>query len=141
MEPSTLIGTVGVSLLLLAFLLNLFKLIKEDSVTYIVMNILGAAIATSIALGTISVLRVVEVRSLTGSWPFTVSYIPVLLAGGTMAGATVLLTNVVGVKLSWVLTALIGLFIYAIVFLSTGLTAADREIWRQYRESFKRRRR
>lgn len=45
MEPSTLIGTVGVSLLLLAFLLNLFKLIDVESLPYIVINILGAAIA------------------------------------------------------------------------------------------------
>ena len=45
MEPSTIIGTVGVSLLLLAFLLNLFRIIKEDSLPYIVMNILGAGTA------------------------------------------------------------------------------------------------
>ena len=40
-----MIGTVGVSLLLLAFLLNLFKIVSEGSLTYIVLNILGAAIA------------------------------------------------------------------------------------------------
>ncbi len=40
-----MIGTVGVSLLLLAFLLNLFKIVSEESLTYIVLNILGAAIA------------------------------------------------------------------------------------------------
>jgi hypothetical protein len=45
MEPSTIIGTVGVSLLLLAFLLNLFGIIKEDSLPYIIMNIMGAGTA------------------------------------------------------------------------------------------------
>jgi predicted membrane protein len=45
MELSTIIGTVGVSLLLLAFLLNLFRIIKEDSLSYILLNIGGAAIA------------------------------------------------------------------------------------------------
>jgi hypothetical protein len=45
MELSTIIGTVGVSLLLVAFLLNLFKIFPEDSLPYILMNILGASIA------------------------------------------------------------------------------------------------
>lgn len=45
MEPSTIIGTVGVSLLLLAYFLNLFRLIRQSSLAYIVLNIFGAAIA------------------------------------------------------------------------------------------------
>jgi len=45
MEASTIFGTVGVSLLLMAFLLNLFKVLKEDSLPYILLNIGGAAIA------------------------------------------------------------------------------------------------
>jgi predicted membrane protein len=45
METSTIFGTVGVSLLLIAFLLNLFRIIKEDSLPYILLNIGGAAIA------------------------------------------------------------------------------------------------
>ncbi|GEM_PF-356887 len=45
MEPSTASGTLGVSLLLLAFLLNLFGAIRRESLGYIVMNILGAAFA------------------------------------------------------------------------------------------------
>ncbi len=39
------IGTAGVSILLLAFLLNLFKIISQASLTYILLNLVGAAIA------------------------------------------------------------------------------------------------
>jgi hypothetical protein len=45
MELSTAIGTVGVSLLLLAFLLNLFRIVSEESLAYIILNIFGAGIA------------------------------------------------------------------------------------------------
>lgn len=39
------IGTIGVSLLLLAFGLNLLKLIKTDSYLYLVFNVMGALLA------------------------------------------------------------------------------------------------
>lgn len=39
------IGFVGVTLLLLAFLLNLMDKIKTDSLTYLLLNFLGAGIA------------------------------------------------------------------------------------------------
>ncbi|MBL7894582.1 MAG: hypothetical protein JNK50_04745 [Bacteroidia bacterium] len=39
------IGTIGVSLLLLAFGLNLLKLIKADSYLYLVFNVMGALLA------------------------------------------------------------------------------------------------
>ncbi len=45
MEPSTIIGTAGVSLLLIAYFLNLFKIVSQGSLLYILLNILGAAIA------------------------------------------------------------------------------------------------
>jgi hypothetical protein len=44
-ETSTLIGSIGVSLLLLAFFLNLFGLISQKKYPYILLNILGAALA------------------------------------------------------------------------------------------------
>lgn len=40
-----IIGTIGVSLLLLAFFMNLFGIISQDKKAYILMNLLGAAIA------------------------------------------------------------------------------------------------
>lgn len=40
-----LIGTIGVGLILLAYFLNLFALIKKDGVLYFAINIVGAAIA------------------------------------------------------------------------------------------------
>jgi len=44
MSVSYSLGTVGVSLLLVAFLLILFKKIQVDSVSYILLNMVGAAL-------------------------------------------------------------------------------------------------
>ena len=44
-EP-LIIGLVGVTLMLAGFFLNLFKWIKVDSKTYILLNIIGAGFAT-----------------------------------------------------------------------------------------------
>ncbi len=45
MDVTTLIGSLGVALLLLAFFLSLFKFIAQDGFAYIGMNIGGAALA------------------------------------------------------------------------------------------------
>ncbi len=45
MSSSDWIGFIGVSILLLAFFLNLSNKIHKDSYSYILMNILGAGIA------------------------------------------------------------------------------------------------
>jgi len=45
MESSTLIGSTGVSFLLLAFFLNLFGYISQEKSPYILLNIFGAALA------------------------------------------------------------------------------------------------
>ncbi|MFM9840512.1 MAG: hypothetical protein ACKVOQ_19750 [Cyclobacteriaceae bacterium] len=39
------IGSIGVSVLLIAFLLNLLKKIAQDSVVYVSMNLVGALLA------------------------------------------------------------------------------------------------
>jgi uncharacterized protein (DUF983 family) len=39
------IGSIGVSILLVAFLLNLLKKIAQDSQSYVVMNLIGALLA------------------------------------------------------------------------------------------------
>lgn len=44
-EP-LIIGLVGVALMLTAFFLNLFQLIKVDSKSYIILNIIGPGLAT-----------------------------------------------------------------------------------------------
>ena len=38
-------GSLGVAILLLAFLLNMLKIIKTESLSYILLNFIGAAIA------------------------------------------------------------------------------------------------
>ena len=45
MDYSVLIGSIGVSLLLLAFILNLFKILKTGSLIYSFLNFVGAGIA------------------------------------------------------------------------------------------------
>ena len=42
-EYPVIVGSVGVFLLLLAFFLNLFKILMQDRKTYVIMNILGGA--------------------------------------------------------------------------------------------------
>jgi hypothetical protein len=45
MSYSDIIGAIGVSLLLLAFALNLMNIVKKENRIYILMNLLGAGIA------------------------------------------------------------------------------------------------
>ena len=45
MSPADWIGFIGVSILLLAFLLNLLKKISQESHTYILLNLFGAGLA------------------------------------------------------------------------------------------------
>lgn len=42
---ATIIGLIGVSLLLLAFFLNLFKFLRSETYLYLILNLLGAALA------------------------------------------------------------------------------------------------
>jgi hypothetical protein len=45
MNFSTIIGSLGVTLLLIAFFLNLFKFISQESSLYILLNIIGAGLS------------------------------------------------------------------------------------------------
>ena len=45
MQTSDIIATIGVSLLLIAFFLQILKVIKTESATYSLLNFIGAAIA------------------------------------------------------------------------------------------------
>lgn len=42
---ATIVGLIGVGLLLLAFFLNLFKLLRAESYLYMVLNLVGGALA------------------------------------------------------------------------------------------------
>jgi len=66
MTFSDIIGTLGVSLLLLAFFLNLFGIISQDKKAYILINLLGAAIAcyASVLIGFVPFII------LEGTWGF-----------------------------------------------------------------------
>ncbi|MCF6131571.1 CBU_0592 family membrane protein [Flavobacterium wongokense] len=45
MSTTDIIGTIGVSLILIAYFLNIFSLIKKDGLLFYILNILGGAIA------------------------------------------------------------------------------------------------
>jgi len=45
MNTSTIVGSLGVSLLLIAFFLNLFKFISQEGKSYILLNIIGAGLS------------------------------------------------------------------------------------------------
>lgn len=45
MNLNDVIGTIGVGLILLAYFLNMFSLIKKEGTLYFIINILGAGIA------------------------------------------------------------------------------------------------
>jgi uncharacterized membrane protein required for colicin V production len=45
MNYSSFVGSLGVSLLLAAFFLNLFRYISQDSRLYILLNIIGAGLS------------------------------------------------------------------------------------------------
>jgi hypothetical protein len=44
-EFSVVVGSTGVLLLLLAFFLNLFKILMQDTKTYAVLNVVGAGLS------------------------------------------------------------------------------------------------
>ena len=45
MSLSSLIGSLGVTILLIAFVLNLLKKLKSESAAYLLMNVVGALLA------------------------------------------------------------------------------------------------
>lgn len=44
-ELSVIVGSTGVLLLLLAFFLNLFKILMQDTKTYAMLNVVGAGLS------------------------------------------------------------------------------------------------
>lgn len=44
-DPATLVGSVGVALLLLAFVLNMFKVLHAETAAYLGLNLVGATLA------------------------------------------------------------------------------------------------
>ena len=47
---ATVIGFIGVGLLLLAFVLNLAKILKAESVPYLALNLIGAGLACAVVV-------------------------------------------------------------------------------------------
>ena len=65
---ATVIGFIGVGLLLLAFVLNLAKILKAEGVSYLALNLVGAALACA------------------SSW--MIDFMPFVILEGTWAAAT-----------------------------------------------------
>lgn len=64
MSFNDLIGTIGVGLILLAYFLNLFSLIKKEGILYFTINIVGAALACYASF----LIRFVPFIILEGAW-------------------------------------------------------------------------
>ncbi len=64
MPLSDVIGSIGVSMLLIAFLLNLLKKISHDSFSYIFMNLIGAGLACLASI----LIRYTPFIILEGTW-------------------------------------------------------------------------
>jgi hypothetical protein len=45
MNFNDIIGTIGVGIILLAYFMNIFSLIKKDGVLFYIMNVFGASLA------------------------------------------------------------------------------------------------
>ncbi len=67
MTQSTLLASVGVALMLAAFLLNIFRLMSADGYPYLALNLVGASLACYAA--------------------FLISFIPFIVLEGTWAVA------------------------------------------------------
>jgi len=74
----TIVGSVGVGLLLLAFLLNLMKRVPQDSKSYVILNILGAGLACYSSY----LISFVPFVILEGVW-FVVSLVALVRPSGT----------------------------------------------------------
>ena len=59
-----ILGSAGVALLLIAFLMNLLKHWKQESLPYILLNILGAALACASSI----VIHFIPFVVLEGTW-------------------------------------------------------------------------
>jgi hypothetical protein len=65
---ATVIGFIGVGLLLLAFVLNLAKILKAEGIPYLALNLIGAGLACA------------------SSW--MIDFMPFVILEGTWAAAT-----------------------------------------------------
>ena len=77
---ATMIGSVGVGLLLVAFVLNISRVLKAESIPYLTLNLVGAALACL------------------SSW--MISFMPFVVLEGTWAVATLvaLVRTFAGIK-------------------------------------------
>ncbi len=78
MDFADWIGFIGVSILLLAFLLNLSKKISQDSHAYILLNLIGAGLACIASI----LIEYVPFIILEGAWTLVsiISWIRLILS-------------------------------------------------------------
>ncbi|HEX2141513.1 MAG TPA: flippase [Candidatus Limnocylindria bacterium] len=106
------------------------------------LGVVGAAIASLVAIGSVNALRLLEVRLLVHVQPYSAEYLKPLAAGAgaALAGALVLLTTPGQGPL---LQGAIGLpvvgAVYLVLLLRLGLTDDDRAILQRLRARFRRR--
>ncbi len=83
---ATLIGSLGVALLLVAFFLSLFKILRNDGNAYLLLNLVGAALACWSSY----LIHFLPFVVLEGMWAIVaaVGFVRVLFAGPRTAGGS-----------------------------------------------------
>ncbi len=64
MTTSDIIGSIGVMFLLIAYFMNLFKLLSQESVAYGILNVVGAGLACYASL----IIGFIPFVILEGTW-------------------------------------------------------------------------
>ena len=82
MSFSSMVGALGVTLLLIAFFLNLFRYIGQGSKTYMLLNILGAGLSCYASL----LINYLPFVILEGIWCLVALAALVRSAGGRASG-------------------------------------------------------
>ncbi len=96
-------------------------------------GVLGAAIATSVALAAINIVGLLEVRLLLGIWPYRLSYLKLILAAAvTLAGNLLLRANTPEFGVFVVIGILVATFIVFVgVIALLGFEEDDRMLMRR----------
>jgi hypothetical protein len=70
MTQTDIVGSIGVTILLIAFLLNLTNKVQKDSILYLILNCIGAAIACLASI----LMHYIPFIILEGCWAMVSAY-------------------------------------------------------------------
>lgn len=96
-------------------------------------GIVGAAIGTAVAMTTVSALGMLEVRYLVGYFPYSVTFLKVILAGGITFAVTNVVISVS--EMTFLTVLVLPLFVLVVnlvtLVVARGITISDKKILKQ----------